>query len=100
MPWVGRLSRPNPAANLVSVSGEATIVVLLDTVDLLCLRKPRDEFFSISPASFLLLAIEQWRDIAMLDFYMVLTLAAVYALFRGFLSWCGRVAEGPESDRK
>jgi hypothetical protein len=29
----------------------------------------------------------------MLDLYMVLLLAATYALFTGFLSWCERVIQ-------
>lgn len=46
------------------------------------------------------LTIESFGGIPMLDLYMVLTLAVTYALFSGFLSWCGRVIQEPESERK
>lgn len=36
----------------------------------------------------------------MLDLYMVLMLVVTYALFTGFLSWCGRVIQESGGDRK
>lgn len=35
----------------------------------------------------------------MLDLYMVLMLAIAYALFSGFLMWCGRVIEDSGGER-
>lgn len=36
----------------------------------------------------------------MVDLYMVFILAITYALFSGFLSWCGRVIQEPGRERK
>lgn len=36
----------------------------------------------------------------MLDVYMILMLAATYAIFSGFLHWCGRIIEETGGDRK
>ncbi len=33
------------------------------------------------------------------DIYMVLLLAALFAVFYGFAVWCDRVVEGSEGDR-
>jgi hypothetical protein len=35
----------------------------------------------------------------MMDLGMVLLLAASYAIFAGFLSWCGSVIREPEGDQ-
>jgi len=36
----------------------------------------------------------------MLDLYMVLIMAATFAVFYGFAAWCDRVVEEAEGDRK
>lgn len=36
----------------------------------------------------------------MLDLYMILILAAAFALFYGFMTWCDRIADETGGERK
>jgi hypothetical protein len=36
----------------------------------------------------------------MLDLYMVLLLAGTFAVFYGFMAWCGRVVDDAGGERK